>query len=85
MGKIGIPDTILRKPGALTAEEYDVVKQHVALGESIVRDLVAIEIVRTGIRHHHERWDGKGYLDGLPARRSRSSPGSWPWATPSRR
>jgi len=65
VGKIGIPDTILRKPGALTAEEYDVVKQHVALGESIVRDLVAIEIVRTGIRHHHERWDGKGYLDGL--------------------
>jgi diguanylate cyclase (GGDEF)-like protein/putative nucleotidyltransferase with HDIG domain len=65
VGKIGIPDTILRKPGALTADEYDVVKQHVALGESIVRDLVAIEIVRTGIRHHHERWDGKGYLDGL--------------------
>jgi diguanylate cyclase (GGDEF)-like protein len=65
VGKIGIPDTILRKPGALTAEEYEVVKQHVALGESIVRDLVAIEIVRTGIRHHHERWDGKGYLDGL--------------------
>ena len=65
VGKIGIPDTILRKPGALTADEYEVVKQHVALGESIVRDLVAIEIVRTGIRHHHERWDGKGYLDGL--------------------
>jgi HD-GYP domain-containing protein (c-di-GMP phosphodiesterase class II) len=49
----------------LTDQEYDIVKQHVALGESIVRDLVAIEIVRTGIRHHHERWDGKGYLDGL--------------------
>jgi diguanylate cyclase (GGDEF)-like protein len=65
VGKIGIPDGILRKPGALTDQEYDVVKQHVALGESIVRDLVAIEIVRTGIRHHHERWDGKGYLDGL--------------------
>jgi diguanylate cyclase (GGDEF)-like protein len=65
VGKIGIPDTILRKPGALTAEEYGVVQQHVALGESIVRDLVSIEIVRTGIRHHHERWDGKGYLDGL--------------------
>jgi diguanylate cyclase (GGDEF)-like protein len=65
VGKIGIPDGILRKPGALTDEEYAVVKQHVALGESIVRDLVSIEIVRTGIRHHHERWDGKGYLDGL--------------------
>jgi diguanylate cyclase (GGDEF)-like protein len=65
VGKIGIPDGILRKPGALTDEEYAVVKQHVALGESIVRDLVSIETVRTGIRHHHERWDGKGYLDGL--------------------
>ena len=65
VGKIGIPDGILRKPGALTDQEYDIVKQHVALGESIVRDLVSIEIVRTGIRHHHERWDGKGYLDGL--------------------
>jgi diguanylate cyclase (GGDEF)-like protein len=65
VGKIGIPDDILRKPGALTDPEYDIVKQHVALGESIVRDLVAIEIVRTGIRHHHERWDGTGYLDGL--------------------
>jgi len=65
VGKIGIPDTVLRKPGKLTAAEYEVVQQHVALGESIVRDLVAIEVVRTGIRHHHERWDGRGYLDHL--------------------
>jgi len=65
VGKIGIPDTILRKPGKLTAAEYDVVKQHVALGDMIVRDVPDIEIVRAGIRHHHERWDGDGYLDRL--------------------
>jgi diguanylate cyclase (GGDEF)-like protein len=65
VGKIGIPDAILRKPGKLTDEEFAAVQQHVALGESIVRDLVAIDLVRTGIRHHHERWDGGGYLDGL--------------------
>jgi HD-GYP domain-containing protein (c-di-GMP phosphodiesterase class II) len=49
----------------LTAEEYEVVKQHVALGDAIVRDLPDIEVVRAGIRSHHERWDGRGYLAGL--------------------
>jgi diguanylate cyclase (GGDEF)-like protein len=65
VGKIGIPDGILRKPGKLTAEEYAIVKQHVALGDMIVRDLPDIDVVRAGVRHHHERWDGGGYLDGL--------------------
>ena len=65
IGKIGIPDTILRKPGPLTAEEYDIVKQHVALGDMIVRDLPNLDLVRGGVRHHHERWDGHGYLDRL--------------------
>ncbi|HEV8488200.1 MAG TPA: diguanylate cyclase [Candidatus Limnocylindrales bacterium] len=65
VGKIGIPDPILRKPGRLTAEEMAVVKQHVALGDMIVRDLPDIDAVRAGIRFHHERWDGEGYLDGL--------------------
>ncbi|HEY0443997.1 MAG TPA: diguanylate cyclase [Candidatus Limnocylindrales bacterium] len=65
VGKIGIPDSILRKPAALTSDEYDIVKQHVALGDLIVRDLPDIETVRAGIRHHHERWDGAGYLTGL--------------------
>jgi diguanylate cyclase (GGDEF)-like protein len=65
IGKIGIPDDILRKPGELTAHEYDIVKQHVVLGDLIVRDLPASRIIRAGIRHHHERWDGKGYVDGL--------------------
>jgi diguanylate cyclase (GGDEF)-like protein len=65
VGKIGIPDGILRKPGKLTADEYEIVKQHVALGELIVRDLPDIDEVRAGIRHHHERWDGRGYLHAL--------------------
>jgi diguanylate cyclase (GGDEF)-like protein len=65
VGKIGIPDQILRKPGALTEAEYDIVKQHVALGDMIVRDLPDIDAIRGGIRHHHERWDGRGYLDRL--------------------
>jgi diguanylate cyclase (GGDEF)-like protein len=65
VGKIGIPDGILRKPAALTSDEYDIVKQHVALGDLIVRDLPDIDTVRAGIRHHHERWDGLGYLNGL--------------------
>ncbi len=65
IGKIGIPDSILRKPAALSAEEYAIVKQHVALGNMIVRDLPHLEQVRAGIRYHHEQWDGAGYLEGL--------------------
>ena len=65
IGKIGIPDLVLRKPGKLTDEEYEIVKQHVVLGDMIVRDLPDIELVRAGIRGHHERWDGRGYVDRL--------------------
>jgi diguanylate cyclase (GGDEF)-like protein len=65
IGKIGIPDRILRKPAALTEQEYETVKQHVALGDLLVRDLPNLAEIRGGIRHHHERWDGKGYLDHL--------------------
>jgi putative nucleotidyltransferase with HDIG domain len=65
IGKIGIPDVILRKPSKLTADEYGMFQQHVVLGEAIVRDVPHADVVRAGIRHHHERWDGNGYLDGL--------------------
>jgi diguanylate cyclase (GGDEF)-like protein len=65
IGKIGIPDAILRKPGRLNEEEYAIVKQHPALGDSIVRDLPDIDLVRDGVRHHHEQWDGTGYPSGL--------------------
>lgn len=65
IGKIGIPDVILRKPSKLTADEYGMFQQHVALGDAIVRDVPNVDLVRAGIRHHHERWDGDGYLEGL--------------------
>jgi diguanylate cyclase (GGDEF)-like protein len=65
VGKIGIPDHILRKPGKLSEAEYAIVQQHVALGDKIVRDLPDLDEIRAGIRHHHERWDGRGYLDHL--------------------
>ncbi len=57
--------TFCAKPGRLTADESAVIQQHVALGDAIVRELPNIELVRAGIRHHHERWDGKGYLEAL--------------------
>ena len=65
IGKIGIPDVVLRKPSKLTDDEYRMFQQHVALGDAIVRDVPNVEIVRAGIRHHHERWDGDGYLEHL--------------------
>ncbi|MGZ8562322.1 MAG: bifunctional diguanylate cyclase/phosphohydrolase [Candidatus Limnocylindria bacterium] len=65
VGKIGIPDMLLRKPSKLTADEHAVFQQHVALGDAIVRDVPNLDQVRAGIRYHHERWDGQGYLAGL--------------------
>ena len=65
IGKIGVPDAILEKVGALTPEEYEVVKRHPAVGFDICRPLVDNPLVLDAIRHHHERWDGKGYPDGL--------------------
>jgi diguanylate cyclase (GGDEF)-like protein len=65
IGKVGIPDAILRKPGPLTPDEYEIVKQHVALGDAMVGAVPALAEVRAGVRHHHERWDGAGYLDHL--------------------
>jgi putative nucleotidyltransferase with HDIG domain len=67
VGKIGIPDDILRKPGRLTAEEKSIIQDHVRLGDLIVRDLPDLDRVRAGVRYHHERIDGKGYLDHLEA------------------
>ena len=65
VGKIGIPDDILRKPGRLTAREYDILKQHVALGDLLVGSMPDVEHIREAVRYHHERWDGQGYLAGL--------------------
>jgi response regulator RpfG family c-di-GMP phosphodiesterase len=65
IGKIGIRDSILLKPGPLTGEEYEIIKQHPIIGASIIGHLGLMSEEQKVIRHHHERWDGKGYPDGL--------------------
>jgi HD-GYP domain-containing protein (c-di-GMP phosphodiesterase class II) len=65
IGKIGIPDHILLKPGKLTDEEFDNIREHPARGEQIVSKISALRNCLPGIRHHHERLDGSGYPDGL--------------------
>ena len=65
VGKVGVPDAVLRKPAALNEDERTIVEQHVALGDMIVRDLPDLDVVRAGVRYHHERWDGHGYLAHL--------------------
>ena len=65
IGKIGIPDSILNKPSRLTDEEYAIMKSHVTRGAEILKDFTLIENVVDGARYHHERYDGKGYPEGL--------------------
>ncbi|NUP89798.1 MAG: response regulator [Candidatus Sumerlaeia bacterium] len=65
IGKIAVRDSILLKPDRLTAAEFDVIKTHPVVGESIVEPLNLIPAERRIIRHHHERLDGSGYPDGL--------------------
>lgn len=65
IGKIAIPDEILNKPGKLTTQEYDIVKQHPVSGVRIVEPLRSVRQSLPLIRWHHERLDGKGYPDGL--------------------
>jgi putative two-component system response regulator len=65
IGKIGVPDRVLLKPGRLDREEYELMKQHPQIGESICGSLRSLERVLPIVRHHHERWDGGGYPDGL--------------------
>ena len=68
VGKIGVPDAILLKPMSLTREEYGLVKSHAALGADIAAEVLSPDQV-AWIRHHHERWDGSGYPDGLSGER----------------
>jgi hypothetical protein len=65
VGKIGISDAILVKPGALSMEERDIIKKHPVIGESIVLPLKTFKHLLDPIRHHHEQLDGSGYPDGL--------------------
>ena len=86
IGKIGIDDAILRKPGKLTAEEFEQMKTHTTKGAEIIQTIPDMQPIIPIVRSHHERWDGTGYPDGLageddPARWR----ASWPWPTPSTR
>jgi putative nucleotidyltransferase with HDIG domain len=65
IGKIGIPDAILCKPDKLTAEEFEVMKTHTVKGAEIVATVPDLRPIIPIVRSHHERWDGKGYPDGL--------------------
>ncbi|MCB2228080.1 MAG: response regulator [Desulfarculaceae bacterium] len=65
IGKIGIKDHILLKESKLTSEEYEEIKRHPDIGESIIRAMDLSQDERHIVRHHHERWDGRGYPDGL--------------------
>ncbi|NLG02423.1 MAG: HD-GYP domain-containing protein [Clostridia bacterium] len=64
-GKCYISDEILKKPDKLTDEEYDIVKKHPAKGAEMLKDFTAIKNISEGVLYHHERYDGKGYPEGL--------------------
>jgi len=65
VGKIGVPDDVLRKPGRLTSAEFEAIQQHPDMGANIVGAVPGFEEALGAIRHHHERWDGGGYPSGL--------------------
>jgi len=65
IGKIGVSEFILRKPGKLTTSEFEEVKRHTLIGESLCRPIHSLRGALPAIRNHHERWDGTGYPDGL--------------------
>ncbi len=65
VGKVGIPNSVLNKPGKLTAEEYDVIKSHTLKGYEVLKDISVVPELAVGALGHHERHDGKGYPNGL--------------------
>ena len=65
VGKIGIPEAIINKPGKLTDEEFEKIKTHPALGAGILKNITEFPQLAVGARWHHERYDGKGYPDGI--------------------
>lgn len=65
VGKIGVDDAILKKPGVLTPEEFEVMKTHTTRGAAIMSEIPKMKEILPGLRSHHERWKGGGYPDGL--------------------
>ncbi len=65
VGKIAVPDDVLRHPGKLNREQWEIMQQHPVFGALIVKDVPHLDAVGDGIRYHHEKWDGSGYPEGL--------------------
>jgi HD-GYP domain-containing protein (c-di-GMP phosphodiesterase class II) len=65
VGKIGVPEAVLCKPGKLTDEEFELIKQHPTIGHEILKDIPAMSDVLPGVLSHHEKWNGKGYPRGI--------------------
>ncbi len=65
VGKIGIPDAIINKPSRLTDEEYSIIQKHPVMGAEILGNITEFQKLSIGARWHHERYDGKGYPDGI--------------------
>ncbi len=65
VGKIGVPEIVLCKPGKLTEEEFDLMRKHPEIGHRILKDIPQLKDILPGVLYHHERWDGKGYPHGL--------------------
>ncbi len=65
VGKLSVPDEILRSPGALTPEQWEIMRTHTLASEAVVREVPGLEAVATAVRSEHEHWDGSGYPDGL--------------------
>ncbi len=65
VGKVAVPDAILFKPGRLTEDEFRLIARHPEIGTEILRDVDFLGEAKLVVRHHHERWDGAGYPDGL--------------------
>ena len=85
LGKIAIPDAILTKAGPLDEAEWAVMRTHAEIGESILRRIAGLSDAAPAVRHHHERFDGSGYPDGLAGDESPSRHASSPAPTPTRR
>ena len=69
IGKLAVPDEVLKKPGSLTHEEYEIVKRHVVIGEVLIREVPQLNDVIQAVSCHHERYDGSGYPRGLQGTR----------------
>ncbi|MBX3358944.1 MAG: HD-GYP domain-containing protein [Phycisphaeraceae bacterium] len=67
VGKIGVPESVLCKPGRLTDDEFELIKLHPTIGHRILRDIPTLDDVLPGVLYHHERWDGRGYPAGIQA------------------